>query len=80
VSTPASRSEKSTKLPDPPILTDRIDPAFDTWRIQINDKLTTNTDHYTDKTACIHYVFSYTKGDAQRHLKPQFSLDTVKHF
>jgi hypothetical protein len=67
-------------LPDLSILTDRIDPAFNTWRIQINSKLTTNADHYIDKTACIHYVFSCTGGDAQGHLKLQFGPDTVKHF
>jgi hypothetical protein len=67
-STPASGSGKSTKLPDPPILTDGVDPAFDTWRIQMNGKLTTNADHYTDEKARMHYVFSRTGGDAQGHL------------
>ena len=63
-STPALGSGKSTKLLDPPILTDGIDPAFDTWRIQMNGKLTTNTNHYADEKACMHYVFSRTRGDA----------------
>jgi hypothetical protein len=79
-STPASGSGKSTKLPDPPILTDGVDPAFDTWRIQMNGKLTTNADHYADEKARMHYVFSRTGGDAQGHLKPQFGPDTVKPF
>jgi hypothetical protein len=79
-STPALGLGKSTKLPDPPIFTDGIDPAFDTWRIQMNGKLTTNADHYADETARMHYVFNRTRGDAQGHLKPQFGPDAVKPF
>jgi hypothetical protein len=46
----------------------------------MNGKLMTNADHYVDETACMHYVFSRTKGDAQGHLKPQFGPDVVKPF
>jgi hypothetical protein len=46
----------------------------------MNGKLTTNADHYVDEIACMHYVFSRTRGDAQGHLKPQFGLDAVKPF
>ena len=63
-STPASGLGKSTKLPDPPILTDGIDPAFDTWKIQMNGKLTTNANYYVDEQAHMNYVFSHTRGKA----------------
>jgi hypothetical protein len=79
-STPASGSGKSSKLPEPPVFTDGIDPAFDTWKIQMTGKLTTNADHYADEKARMHYVFNRTGGDAQEHLKPQFKPGAVKPF
>jgi hypothetical protein len=79
-STPATGSRKSSKLPDPPVLTDGIDPAFDTWKIQMNGRLTTNADHYADEKARMDYVFSRTGGKAQRHLKSRFGPDAVKPF
>jgi hypothetical protein len=63
-STPASGLGKSSKLPDPPVFTDGIDLAFDTWKIQMNGKLMTNADHYVDEKAHMHYVFNRTRGDA----------------
>ena len=36
--TPAAPA-KSAKIPDPPILTDGKDPTFDSWKLQIRDKL-----------------------------------------
>jgi hypothetical protein len=30
----------------------------------MNSKLTTNANYYVDEKACMHYVFSCTKGDA----------------
>ena len=45
-STPASGSGKPTKLPDPPILTDGKDPTFERWRIQMQDKLKVNANHF----------------------------------
>jgi hypothetical protein len=80
-STPASGSGKSSKQPDPPVFTGGIDsPPFDTWKIQMNGKLTTNADHYADEKARMHYVFNRTRGDAQEHLKPQFKPGAVKPF
>jgi hypothetical protein len=63
-STPASGLGKSTKLLDPLVLTDGIDLAFNTWKIQMNGKLMTNANHYIDEKARMHYFFSCTKGDA----------------
>ena len=60
--TPSSGSgaRKSTKLPDPPILTDGKDPAFGRWRIQMQDKLKVNADHFESMEAKMAYVFNRT--------------------
>jgi hypothetical protein len=63
-STPASGARKSTKLPDPPILTDGKDPAFGRWRIQMQDKLKVNSDHFESMEAKMAYVFNRTGDDA----------------
>jgi hypothetical protein len=63
-STPASGSGKATKLPDPPILTDGKHPTFENWRIQTQDKLRVNTDHFQSMEAKKAYVFNRTGGDA----------------
>jgi hypothetical protein len=63
-STPASGSGKSTKLPDPPILTDGKDPTYERWRVQMQDKLTVNADHFQSVKAKKAYVFNRTSGDA----------------
>jgi hypothetical protein len=55
-STPASGSGKSTKLPDPHILTDGKDPTFENWRIQTQDKLRVNADHFQSMEAKKAYV------------------------
>ena len=61
---------KSSKVPDPPPLTDGKDPTFISWKKQIASKLTVNADHFADETARINYVFSRTGGEAQGHLEP----------
>jgi len=40
---------KSAKIPDPPLLTDGKDPTFDSWKIQVNGKLTVNADHFANE-------------------------------
>jgi hypothetical protein len=65
-STPASGSgaRKSTKLLDPPILTDGKEPAFGRWRIQMQDKLKVNSDHFESMEAKMAYVFNRTSDKA----------------
>jgi hypothetical protein len=75
-----NRSSKSTKIPDPPILTDGKDPAFDSWKIQITGKLSVNADHFAGEQARITYVFNRTGGDAQKHLNPRISANSVDPF
>jgi hypothetical protein len=63
-STPTTGSTKSFKLLDPLVLTDGLDLAFDTWKIQMNSRLTTNANYYVDEKACMDYIFSRTRGKA----------------
>ena len=66
---PAIRT-KSAKIADPPILADRKDPTFKSWKLQIQGKLQVNADHFPTNEAQMAYVFSQTGGDAQGHLQP----------
>ncbi|KAF5855056.1 hypothetical protein ETB97_010193 [Aspergillus alliaceus] len=61
---------KSTKIPDPPMLSDGKDPTFKDWTLAIHQKLDANTDHYS--TAVLHkvYVTSCCKGNTRHHLVP----------
>jgi hypothetical protein len=79
-STPASGSGKSTKLPDPPIFTDGKDPTFERWRVQTQDKLRVNADHFQSTEAKKAYVFSRTGGDAQNHLLPRYEDGSIDLF
>ena len=63
---------RSTKIPDPPILTDGKDPSFESWKLQMQDKLEVNVDHYPTRRAKMAYVFGRTGGDAQAHLRPRY--------
>jgi hypothetical protein len=76
----SNRPTKSTKIPDPPIFTDGKDPTFDSWKIQISGKLSVNLDHFADEQARITYVFGRTGGDAQKHLNPRISANSVDPF
>jgi hypothetical protein len=71
----AATSSKTTKIPDPPVLTDGKNPTFENWRLQIRGKLRVNADHFPDEEARTTYVFSRTGGDAQRHLFPRFDAE-----
>ena len=66
-------TSKSTKLPDPPILTDGKDPTFENWKLQMRDKLQVNSDYFPTEEARMAYVFSRTGGDAQAHLHPRYT-------
>jgi hypothetical protein len=49
-------NEKSTKILDPPILTDGQNPTFTSWLSKMRNKLKVNSDHFVDKEAKIAYV------------------------
>jgi hypothetical protein len=49
-------TKKSTKILDPPILTDGQNPTFTSWLSKIRNKLKVNSDHFADEDAKIAYV------------------------
>jgi len=61
---------KSTKLPDPPILTDGKDPKFDDWLSKMENKLLANEDHYPNEAMHMAYVQNCVGGTAADHLAP----------
>jgi hypothetical protein len=61
-------TEKSTKIPDPPILTDGKEPKFEDWLLRIKDKLAANEDHYPTAALLLAYVKSRCGGRAAEHL------------
>lgn len=71
---------KSVKLPDPPPLSDGIDPTFENWRIQVRGKLRVNHDHFPSEEAKMLYLFGRTIGDAQRHLQAKFEDESPVRF
>ena len=70
----------SKKLPDPPPLSDGIDPTFASWKIQIQGKFRVNADHFLDEEAKMLYLFNRTTGDAQKHLQPRYDFDAQTRF
>ena len=58
----------SAKVIKPPLLTDGIKPTFDNWKLQLQDKLKVNADHFPTVQARMAYVFGCTGGDAQTYL------------
>src|ERR1700730_17131286 len=71
---------KSTKIPDLPILTDGLDPTFESWKIQIQAKLSVNANYFANDAARIVYVFSCTSGNAQKHLNPRIGEGATDPF
>jgi len=76
----ALASSRSAKVADPPLLTDGTDPTFDNWKLQLQDKLEVNADHFPTTRAKMAYVFGRTGGDTQTHLRPQYTQDSADPF
>jgi hypothetical protein len=72
----SSSKKKSTKLPDGQHLTDGADPKFESWLIDVENKLEANADHYPTPLARMQYVKSMCKGEAANHLLPRFRKDS----
>lgn len=73
-------SSRSAKVADPPLLIDGTDPTFDNWKLQLQDKLEVNVDHFPNTRAQMAYVFGRTGGDAQTHLRPRYAQDSADLF
>ena len=66
-----TKYEKTSRLPDPPIFTDGLDPTWDDWSSKIEHKLEANMDHYPTEKARLAYVIGRIGGDAAKHTMPR---------
>jgi hypothetical protein len=71
---------KSTKLPDPPILTDGKEPAYDDWIAKMQSKLEANQDHFPTPALQISYIQSRVVGTATLHINPRLRPTTTNKF
>jgi hypothetical protein len=67
-------------MPDPPLLTDGVEPTFDNWKLELKGKLRVNADHFSTPEARMTYVFGRTGGDAKTHLQPRFDEESLDPF
>lgn len=72
--------KRSVKITDLPLFTDGTEPTFDNWKLQLQDKLEINADHFSSTRARMAYVFSCTGSDAQTHLRPRYATDASDPF
>ncbi|SLM34594.1 hypothetical protein LPUS_03431 [Lasallia pustulata] len=63
-----SQVNKSSKLPDPPVFTDRKNLTWEVWETKIQDKLEVNADYYPTALSQIAYITSRVEGDAAEHV------------
>ena len=70
----------SKKQPDPPPLSNGVDPTFESWKLQIQGKFRVNADHFEDEEARMLYLFNRTTGDAQKHLRPRYDDESPIRF
>ena len=77
-----SKKTKSTKLPDPPMLTDGHATRFDInmWESKIVKKLTANTDHYLTKALRMVYIDNCVDEEAYKHLAARSKISAQKPF
>ena len=62
-----TKTEKSSKVPDPPVFLGTNDPDWDDWLSQMDNKLLVNRDWYPTTDASITYVLSRLGGKAVKH-------------
>lgn len=79
---PSTRSHRSIRFPDPPVLTDGIDPSYDEWTLKMQNKLEANLDHFPTLRLQIGYIQNRLAGEASRHVYPRLregSRQQIKH-
>jgi hypothetical protein len=77
-SQPSTR--KSTKIPDPPELTDGKKPRFDDWLLLMKQKLSANADHFDTPELRMAYVASRTADNAREHLMPRMRDEAMNKY
>jgi hypothetical protein len=82
--TPSSQvstgKSKSTKLPNPPILTDGKEPTYDDWVAKMQSKLKANHDHFPTQALQIRYIQSRVASTAALHINPRLHPTAVNRF
>jgi hypothetical protein len=68
-------SMKSSKIPDPPVLTNGKEPEFEDWLMWMQDKLAANADHCPTPVLRLAYVKSRCSGRAAEHLRARSRHD-----
>ena len=76
----ATPTEKSVKIPNPPVLTNGKDPEFEDWESRIRSKLKANADHYNTDALRIAYVENRTGGKAAKHLRPRLRVNAINPY
>lgn len=71
---------KTTKIPDPPMLTDGKEPRFKDWLLLITQKLTANADHFDTPQLRMAYVLSRCEGKARKHITPRMREDALNPY
>ena len=71
---------KTTKLPDPPLLTDEKEPKFEDWESWMKNKLNANINHYTTEELKMAYIENQTRGGAAQHLAPRLREEATNKF
>ena len=79
-SAPAPVVRKSTKIPDPPMLTGGKEPQFEDWLLLMTQKLAANADHFDTPQLRMAYVASRCKGKARKHLTPRMRDDALNPY
>jgi hypothetical protein len=74
-STLSQSGKSSKKVPDPVQLSNGVNPTFESWRIEIWDKLYINSDHFLTEEDQMFYIFGHTTEDVQKHLLSHFDED-----
>lgn len=79
-SSPALAPQKTTKIPDPPTLTDGKEPRFEDWLLLMSQKLTANADHFNTPQLRIAYIASRCEGKARKHITPRMRDDAMNPY
>ena len=74
---PEERPRKSTKMPDPPLLSDGKAVKFKPWKTEMKRKFRLNQDHYPTTAHQLAYVVSRCEGKALSHISPRMEDDST---
>lgn len=72
--------KRSIKIPDPPVLTNGINPSWDEWLFAVRDKLESNHDHWETDRARVAYVLTRLGGRAVKQTFARRTAGTNKPY